>query len=84
MSRVGNNPITVPEGVNVEIHADSVKVSGKLGTLSQNIDSVSVLKEENQLIINNQFGLVAMLVLIEINHLVLKMLILLITKDYWI
>ena len=51
MSRVGNNPITVPEGVNVEIHADSVKVSGKLGTLSQNIDSVSVLKEENQLII---------------------------------
>ena len=38
MSRVGNNPITVPEGVNVEIHADSVKVSGKLGTLSQNID----------------------------------------------
>ena len=41
----------VPEGVNVEIQADSVKVSGKLGTLNQNIDGVSVLKEENQLII---------------------------------
>ena len=51
MSRIGNNPITVPEGVNVEIHSDSVKVSGKLGTLNQNIDGVSVLKEENQLII---------------------------------
>ena len=51
MSRIGNNPITVPEGVNVEIQADSVKVSGKLGTLNQNIDGVSVLKEENQLII---------------------------------
>ena len=51
MSRIGNNPITVPDGVNVEIQADSVKVSGKLGTLNQNIDGVSVLKEENQLII---------------------------------
>ena len=51
MSRIGNNPITVPEGVNLEIQADSVKVSGKLGTLNQNIDGVSVLKEENQLII---------------------------------
>ena len=51
MSRIGNNPITVPEGVNVEIQADSVKVCGKLGTLNQNIDGVSVLKEENQLII---------------------------------
>ena len=51
MSRIGNNPITVPEGVNVEIQGDSVKVSGKLGTLNQNIDGVSVLKEENQLII---------------------------------
>ena len=51
MSRIGNNPIVVPEGVNVEIHSDSVKVSGKLGTLSQNFDGVSVSREENQLIV---------------------------------
>ena len=51
MSRIGNNPIVVPEGVNVERHSDSVKVSGKLGTLSQNFDGVSVSKEENQLIV---------------------------------
>ena len=51
MSRIGNNPIVVPEGVNVEIHSDSVKISGKLGTLSQNFDGVSVSKEENQLIV---------------------------------
>ena len=51
MSRVGNNPIVVPEGVNVEINTDSVKVSGQLGTLSQNFDGVSVSKEENRLII---------------------------------
>jgi len=51
MSRIGNNPIVVPEGVNVEIHSDYVKVSGKLGTLCQNFDGVSVSKEENQLIV---------------------------------
>ena len=51
MSRIGNNPKVVPEGVNVEIHSDSVKVSGKHGTLSQNFDGVSVSKEENQLIV---------------------------------
>ena len=51
MSRVGNNPIVVPEGVNVEVHSDSIKVSGKLGSLSQNFDGVSVSKEENQLIV---------------------------------
>ena len=51
MSRIGNNPIVVPEGVNVEIHSDYVKVSGKLGTLSQKFDGVSVSKEENQLIV---------------------------------
>ena len=54
MSRIGNNPIVVPEGVNVEIHSDSVKVSGKLGTLSQNFDGVSVSKEENQLIVKRK------------------------------
>ena len=51
MSRIGNNPIVVPEGVNVEIHPDFVKVSGKLGTLIQNFDGVSVSKQENQLIV---------------------------------
>ena len=51
MSRVGNNPIVVPEGVNVEIHADSVQVSGRLGTLSQKYDGVSFFKDENQLIV---------------------------------
>ena len=51
MSRIGNNPIVVPEGVNVEVHSDSISVSGKLGSLIQNFDGVSVSKEENQLIV---------------------------------
>ena len=40
MSRIGNNPISVPEGVNIEIHEDSIKVSGKLGSLTQDFDGV--------------------------------------------
>ena len=38
MSRVGNNPILVPEDVNVEIHENSLEVSGKLGALAQDFD----------------------------------------------
>ena len=32
MSRIGNNPITVPEGVKVNIDGRMVEVSGKNGT----------------------------------------------------
>ena len=32
MSRVGNNPITVPEGVSVKVNDDIIEVSGKNGT----------------------------------------------------
>ncbi len=39
MSRIGNNPITIPEGVTVTQEGDVINVKGKLGELSQNIDS---------------------------------------------
>ena len=51
MSRVGNNPISVPEGVNIEILEDSIKVSGKLGSLTQDFDGISVSKIEDQLVV---------------------------------
>ena len=51
MSRIGNNPISVPEGVNIEIHEDSIKVSGKLGSLTQYFDGISVSKVEDQLVV---------------------------------
>ena len=41
MSRIGNNPITIPEGVVVDIQSDVITVKGKLGELSQPYDSVS-------------------------------------------
>ena len=48
MSRIGNNPITIPEGVTVAQQGNVVNVKGKLGELSQKIDSsisVSISEE---------------------------------------
>ena len=51
MSRIGNSPILIPEGVNVQISPDEVIVSGKLGTLNQNYDCVTVEQKENEIIV---------------------------------
>jgi large subunit ribosomal protein L6 len=51
MSRIGNNPITVPEGVTVEIQKDVITVKGKLGELSQAYDSVNITQEDGQLLV---------------------------------
>ena len=52
MSRIGNSPILIPDGVNVQISPDEVIVSGKLGTLNQIYDCVSVEQKENEIIIS--------------------------------
>ena len=49
MSRIGNSPILIPDGVNVQINADELVVSGKLGTLTQSYDTISVTQNENVL-----------------------------------
>ncbi|TDI70981.1 MAG: 50S ribosomal protein L6 [Bacteroidetes bacterium] len=49
MSRIGNSPITIPEGVTVEIKDNVVTVKGKLGELTQKITDVSVKVEEGNL-----------------------------------
>ena len=41
MSRIGNNPVAIPEGVTVDIQDDKVIVKGKLGELEQSYDGVS-------------------------------------------
>ncbi|MEN8769380.1 MAG: 50S ribosomal protein L6 [Candidatus Arcticimaribacter sp.] len=46
MSRVGNNPVAIPEGVTVDIQADKVIVKGKLGKLEQPYDGVSFENNE--------------------------------------
>ena len=49
MSRIGNMPITIPEGVEVDIQSDFISVKGKLGELSQPYDSVSFTIEGSTL-----------------------------------
>ena len=49
MSRVGNNPIAIPEGVVVDIQSDQITVKGKLGELSQPYDTVSFTQEDTVL-----------------------------------
>ena len=54
MSRIGNNPITIPEGVEVDIQSDVITVKGKLGELSQSYDSVSFTQEDSTLKVSRQ------------------------------
>jgi len=51
MSRIGNNPISIPEGVSVEIQPTLFTVKGKLGELSQSYDTVTLHKDENTLLV---------------------------------
>lgn len=50
MSRIGNNPITIPDGVTVTVNDDNVVVvKGTRGELSQPVDkAISVAVEENE------------------------------------
>jgi large subunit ribosomal protein L6 len=42
MSRIGNNPVTIPEGVTVEVADNVVTVKGKLGELQQEFSDVTI------------------------------------------
>lgn len=47
MSRIGNNPITVPDGVDIDIQPTLVTVKGKLGELTQEYSEVEIKMQEN-------------------------------------
>ena len=49
MSRIGNNPISVPEGVTINIADNAITVKGKLGELTQEYSGVSFKIEDNTL-----------------------------------
>jgi large subunit ribosomal protein L6 len=51
MSRIGKNPISVPEGVTIDIADNAITVKGKLGELTQEYSGVSFKKEGNTLIV---------------------------------
>ena len=41
MSRIGNNPISIPEGGSIEVNKDIITVKGKNGEMNQAFDGVS-------------------------------------------
>ena len=49
MSRIGNNPISVPEGVTIEIADNTITIKGKLWELTQEYSGVSFNIEDNTL-----------------------------------
>jgi len=42
MSRIGNNPISIPDGVTVTYDNNVVSVKGKLGELKQDVDVIDI------------------------------------------
>ena len=52
MSRIGNNPISIPEGVTVEVNDNIVTVKGKLGELTQNFSGVSIKVEDGEITVS--------------------------------
>ncbi|GAA4240129.1 MULTISPECIES: 50S ribosomal protein L6 [Winogradskyella] len=46
MSRIGKNPITVPEGVTVEIKDNLITAKGKLGELTQEYSDIQIKLED--------------------------------------
>jgi large subunit ribosomal protein L6 len=51
MSRIGNNPVAIPEGVTVDIKDNVVTVKGKLGELAQNFDAVEIKVEDGNIMV---------------------------------
>tara|TARA_R110002051_G_scaffold85942_2_gene151344 strand:+ start:4982 stop:5524 length:543 start_codon:yes stop_codon:yes gene_type:complete len=48
MSRIGNNPIAIPEGVSIEVNESTITVKGKLGELTQDFSAVAIKIEDGK------------------------------------
>jgi large subunit ribosomal protein L6 len=46
MSRIGNNPVAIPQGVTVEVSDNVITVKGKLGELTQEYSGIDIKVEE--------------------------------------
>jgi len=52
MSRIGKNPVAIPEGVTVSIADNVITVKGKLGELTQEFSGVTIKQEDGSVIVN--------------------------------
>ena len=52
MSRIGNNPVAIPEGVTVDVNDNVVTVKGKLGELSQDFNAVTIKVEDGNVLVS--------------------------------
>lgn len=51
MSRIGKSPVTVPEGVTIDINDTVITVKGKLGELTQDFSGVTVKEEDGNVLV---------------------------------
>ena len=51
MSRIGNNPISIPEGVSVNVNDNVITINGKNGEMSQAFDGVSFNISDNTILV---------------------------------
>ena len=55
MSRIGNSPINIPEGVTIQLENNIINVKGKLGELSQEINTAITLNiDENTITLSRK------------------------------
>ncbi len=51
MSRIGKNPVAIPQGVTVDVKDNVITVKGKLGELTQEFSDVTVKVEDGQVLV---------------------------------
>jgi len=51
MSRIGKSPVTIPEGVTIDINDSAITIKGKLGELTQDFSGVTVKEEEGNVLV---------------------------------
>ncbi len=55
MSRIGKNPIEIPQGVEVKIDGQTVTVKGPKGTLTDTfLNSMTIKQEENKIVVTRK------------------------------
>ncbi len=51
MSRIGKNPVAIPQGVTVEIKDNVITVKGKMGELTQEYSNVTITAEDGNVVV---------------------------------